>query len=119
MGVFSGMVPRGQEAEFFALFEITDKGSSWIGPIMTAVIANLLSIRWALVYVILFFLLPMPILVYGVDLDVARKQAGRDIDGEAVDAAEKDGTVQLHEMRTSTGIVPAAEPMETVTSSSV
>merc|ERR1712129_163745 len=117
--VFSGIVPPGQEAEFFALFEITDKGSSWIGPIMTAVIANSLSIRWAMVYVVIFFLLPMPILIYGVDLDVARQQAGRADQGDA-DANDKAEDVQLHDMRTSTGIIPAPDDgLLPVTSASV
>jgi UMF1 family MFS transporter len=31
--VFSDLVIPGKEAEFFALYEITDKGSSWLGPL--------------------------------------------------------------------------------------
>merc|ERR1719245_1951293 len=61
----------------FALYEITDKGSSWIGPLMVAFIANSLSIRWGMIYVALFFLIPLPILIYGVSLKDGMKQAGR------------------------------------------
>merc|ERR1712129_470812 len=75
--VFVQMLPRGKEAEMFALFEITDKGSSWIGPLTTAVIANTLSIRWAMIYVVFFFLIPMVILVYGVNLEKGMREAGR------------------------------------------
>jgi UMF1 family MFS transporter len=32
--LFSDLVIPGKEAEFFALFEITDKGSSWLGPLV-------------------------------------------------------------------------------------
>ena len=30
--LFSELIPEGHEADMFALFEITDKGSSWLGP---------------------------------------------------------------------------------------
>ena len=29
---FCELVPPGQEAEFFGIYEISDKGSSWLGP---------------------------------------------------------------------------------------
>ena len=61
----------------FALYEITDKGSSWIGPAMVAVVSNFASMRWAVFYVIILFILPMPILWWGVDLKKRMKQAGR------------------------------------------
>ena len=32
--LFSDLVIPGKEAEFFALYEITDKGSSWLGPLV-------------------------------------------------------------------------------------
>ena len=75
--VFVQMLPRGKEAEMFALFEITDKGSSWIGPLTVAVISNTFTIRWGMIYVILFFVIPMPILIYAVDLEKGTKEAGR------------------------------------------
>ncbi|KAI8614914.1 autophagy-related protein 22-like protein [Chytriomyces sp. MP71] len=38
--VFSQMLPPGEESQFFSLYEITDKGSSWIGPLVVAQIDN-------------------------------------------------------------------------------
>eukprot|EP00960_Hanusia_phi_P014924 441759-Hanusia_phi.AAC.2 len=32
--MFADLTVPGKEAEFFALFEITDKGSSWLGPLV-------------------------------------------------------------------------------------
>ncbi|RUS21313.1 autophagy-related protein 22-like protein, partial [Jimgerdemannia flammicorona] len=32
--LFSELLPAGHENEFFALYEITDKGSSWLGPLI-------------------------------------------------------------------------------------
>jgi MFS transporter, UMF1 family len=34
--IFAQLTPPGREAEFFGFYELTDKGSSWIGPAMTA-----------------------------------------------------------------------------------
>jgi UMF1 family MFS transporter len=36
--VYATHVPRGHEAEFFSLFEITDKGSAWLGPLLVSII---------------------------------------------------------------------------------
>ena len=30
------MTPLGAESEFFAFFELTDKGTSWLGPLVLA-----------------------------------------------------------------------------------
>ena len=32
--LYSQMIPEGQEAEYFSLYEISDKGSSWLGPLL-------------------------------------------------------------------------------------
>jgi MFS transporter, UMF1 family len=32
--LFSQMIPRGQEAEYFSLYEVSDKGTSWLGPLL-------------------------------------------------------------------------------------
>ncbi|CAG8832604.1 31175_t:CDS:1, partial [Racocetra persica] len=36
--LFSELVPHGRETEFFALYAVTDKGSSWLGPTLVAII---------------------------------------------------------------------------------
>ena len=75
--VFAYLVPVGKESQMFALYEITDKGSSWIGPLMVALITNVASIRWGMFYVITFFVVAMPLLIWGVDLVQGMQQAGR------------------------------------------
>ena len=75
--VFAYLVPIGKESQMFALYEITDKGSSWIGPLMVALITNISSIRWGMFYVTSFFVIAMPLLIWGVDLQTGMKQAGR------------------------------------------
>ena len=71
------LIPVGYENQMFALYEITDKGSSWIGPLMVAIVNNFASMRWAVFYVVWLFILPMPILWFGVDMKKGMKQAGK------------------------------------------
>ena len=75
--VFAYLVPVGKESQMFALYEITDKGSSWIGPLMVALITNVATIRWGMFYVTSFFVIAMPLLIWGVDLVKGMQQAGR------------------------------------------
>ena len=55
MGLCAQFTPHGYEAQFFGLYEITDKGSSWIGPLMFALVSNVATMRWALVYILFFY----------------------------------------------------------------
>src|SRR5688572_31106660 len=32
--LFSHMIPHGQEAEYFSLYEISERGTSWLGPLI-------------------------------------------------------------------------------------
>ena len=32
--LYSLMIPKGQEAEFFSIYEVSDKGTSWLGPLL-------------------------------------------------------------------------------------
>ena len=61
--ILSELIPKGREAEFFSLYEITDKGSAWVGPLLTALIrditGNFRHSFWALIIMIL---ISMPIL---------------------------------------------------------
>lgn len=34
--LFSHLVPRDREAEYFAFYEVSDKGTSWLGPLVFA-----------------------------------------------------------------------------------
>ena len=50
---FTDLIPPGQEAEYFGLYEVTDKGSSWIGPLMCgAIYESTGSLRLGFVYLI-------------------------------------------------------------------
>lgn len=54
--LFSHMIPRGQEAEYFSLYEISERGTSWLGPLIFGLMLQLTgSYRSALVSLVVFF----------------------------------------------------------------
>ncbi|MBC8090710.1 MAG: MFS transporter, partial [Pseudonocardia sp.] len=56
--LFSQLVPPGREAEYFALYEIGEKGTSWLGPLVFAAVADATgSFRPAIISLIVFFVL--------------------------------------------------------------
>ncbi|KAI0029017.1 autophagy-type protein 22 [Vararia minispora EC-137] len=67
--VYATLIPPGEEARWFALFSITDKSSSFIGPLLVGLIADATgNIRFAFVFLVAVFLLALPILA-GVDVE--------------------------------------------------
>ncbi|EPS44231.1 hypothetical protein H072_1798 [Dactylellina haptotyla CBS 200.50] len=75
--LFSELLPRGSEAAFFALYAITDKGSSVFGPTVVGVITDRWGdIRLAFWFILALLLVPLPFL-YMVDVDRG-KQASED-----------------------------------------
>jgi UMF1 family MFS transporter len=72
---FGQLIPPGHEVAFYALFAITDKGSSAIGPAIVGRITDATgSIRPAFIF--LFFLIGFPILlVRKVDEEKGRQEA--------------------------------------------
>ncbi|HBY61690.1 MAG TPA: MFS transporter [Solibacterales bacterium] len=61
--VYSLMIPKGREAEYFSLYEISDKGTSWIGPLFFGLALQFTgSYRVAIVSLIFFFLVGIAIL---------------------------------------------------------
>lgn len=62
--LFSQMIPRGREASFFGLYEISERGTSWLGPIVFAqVVAYTGSYRQAILSLIVFFVIGTIILL--------------------------------------------------------
>ena len=71
------LIPPGSEAAFYALYAITDKGSSAIGPAMVGIIVDAMgSIRPAFGFLAVLILLPMP-LMWVVDEQKGRQDALR------------------------------------------
>jgi UMF1 family MFS transporter len=75
--IFAQLVPKGKEAEYFSIYEIGDKGTSWIGPPTFGLALQLTgSYRIALLSLLIFFLAGLAVLtqadVRQGELDVLR-----------------------------------------------
>lgn len=68
--LFSVMIPKGKEAEFFSLYEISDKGTSWVAPLIFGLVMQFTgSYQWAILSLVLFFLAGIAVLAR---VDVSR-----------------------------------------------
>ena len=73
--LFSRMIPPGKEASFFGLYEVSERGTSWMGPLLfSIVIARTGSYRQALLSLIFFFVVGLVVLAI-TDTDEATRQA--------------------------------------------
>lgn len=62
--LFSVLIPKGKEAEYFALYEISDKGTSWLGPLAFGLTLNFTgSYRLAVLSLIVFVILGLLLLL--------------------------------------------------------
>ena len=73
--LFSLMIPPGREASFFGLYEISERGTSWIGPlIFGAVVGATGSYRQAILSLVVLFVIGI-VLLAATDTDEAIRQA--------------------------------------------
>jgi UMF1 family MFS transporter len=81
--LFSRMIPKGRESSFFGLYEVSERGTSWMGPLVfSIVVAHTGSYRQALLSLIFFFVVGMLILFF-TDTDKAVHEAGNFLPEEA------------------------------------
>jgi MFS transporter, UMF1 family len=81
--LFSRMIPAGREASFFGLYEVSERGTSWLGPLtFGAVVAATNSYRQALLSLIIFFVFGT-IVLYLTNTDKAIHEAGNLLPEEA------------------------------------
>lgn len=72
---FAELIPPGYEAAFYALYAITDKGSSVFGPAIVGIIADRYGeIRPAFVFLAVLIILPLPLMLL-VDVDRGKRDA--------------------------------------------
>jgi MFS transporter, UMF1 family len=61
--LFAQMVPHDQEAEFYSFYEISERGTSWLGTLVFALVNDQFgSLRLGVVSIIIFFLIGLAIL---------------------------------------------------------
>ena len=77
--LFSQLIPRGKEAEYFGLYEISERGTSWLGPALFGLALQLTgSYRVSIVSLIVFFVAGFAVLAR-VDVRRAITQAGNEV----------------------------------------
>lgn len=75
--LYSLMIPKGREAEYFALYEVSDRGTSWIGPLVFALAMQMTkSYRISILSLIVFFIVGFFVLMR-VDVKKATAEAQR------------------------------------------
>jgi UMF1 family MFS transporter len=76
--LFSFMIPPGREAEYFSLYEVSDKGTSWLGPLVFGLALQFTgSYRVAILSLIVFFAVGMALLAR-VNVRAAALEAGNE-----------------------------------------
>ncbi len=79
--LFSQMIPADHEAEYFGFYEVSERGTSWIGPLAFAAAVQITgSQRVAIISLIIFFVLGL-ILLSRVNVRQAMLDAGNDPGG--------------------------------------
>ncbi|MBU4225004.1 MAG: MFS transporter [Chloroflexi bacterium] len=63
--LFAQMIPQGKEAEYYAFYEVSERGTSWIGPLLFGLVNQLFgSLRPAILSLIFFFVMGLIILPF-------------------------------------------------------
>jgi MFS transporter, UMF1 family len=56
--MYSQLIPRGREAEFFSLYQAMERGTSWFGTLVFGLVHQFThSYRWAIIALIIFFVI--------------------------------------------------------------
>ncbi|KWX00988.1 putative integral membrane protein [Carbonactinospora thermoautotrophica] len=77
--LFSQLIPSGKEAEYFSVYEISDKGTSWLGPLLFGLTFQLTgSYRDSIVSLVVFFVAGFTLLAL-VPVRAAIREAGNQV----------------------------------------
>lgn len=75
--LFAQMIPNDKEAEFFSIYEISERGTSWLGPFLFGFVNQAIgNLRPAILSVVLFFVIGLAILLT-VNVSKAIAESGR------------------------------------------
>ncbi len=82
--LFAQLIPKGKEAEYFSIYEVSDKGTSWMSPLVFGLALQLThSYRQAILSLIIFFIAGLVVLTR---VDVKR---GERWSAQAADAVSR------------------------------
>ena len=86
--LYSQMIPKGRESGFFGLYEISEKGTSWMGQLLFTIIVSATgSFRQAILGLIVFFVVGSIILLF-TDTAKAIHEAGNLTPEEALEISQ-------------------------------
>jgi len=61
--LFAQLIPAGKEAEYFSIYEVSDKGTSWVSPLVFGLALQIThSYRQAILSLIVFFIAGLVVL---------------------------------------------------------
>jgi MFS transporter, UMF1 family len=73
--LYARIIPRGKEAEYYSFYEVSERGTSWVGPLLFGLMNQLFgNLRYAILSLILFFVLGLLVLPF-VDVRKAARDA--------------------------------------------
>jgi UMF1 family MFS transporter len=76
--LYSQMIPKSREAEYFSLYEVSDKGTSWLGPAIFGFALHFTrSYRSAILSLVIFFIVGL-VLLSMVNVRKAALEAGNE-----------------------------------------
>jgi len=77
--LFSQMIPKNRESEYFSLYEIIERGTSWLGPVVFALALQLTGTqRASMVMLIIFFVVGLAQLAV-TNVKKAIREAGNEV----------------------------------------
>ena len=77
--LFSQLVPTGEEAQFFALYQLSDRGTSWLGTFALGVAVSVTGTYRDGILVLLFFFISGGVLLAFTDVRRAIREAGNEV----------------------------------------
>jgi MFS transporter, UMF1 family len=81
----SQMIPPAQEAEFFGFYEISERGTSWVGPLAFGAAVMITGSQRIAIVTLIFFFVAGLLLLSRVDVARAIAEAGQGSDQAAVE----------------------------------
>jgi MFS transporter, UMF1 family len=83
--LYSQMIPPTQEAEFFGFYEISERGTSWLGPLAFGAAVMITGSQRVAIVTLIFFFVAGLLLLSRVDVARAIAEAGQGSDEAAVE----------------------------------
>ncbi len=74
--LFSQMIPKGRESAFFGIYAISERGTSWIGPIVFGLVAQLTNSYRPAILALIFFFIVGSLILFFTDTKKAIHESG-------------------------------------------